>query len=225
MTTQTWIEVREVSKAYGGQIVLSQASLTVDRGERVAIIGRSGSGKSTLLRLIGGLEPADEGVVSVGGTDLGALSESERAAWRRRDLGFVFQFFNLLPTLTVAENVELPLALNGMSAADSRQRSQALLEELGLRDCVARFPEELSGGEQQRVAIARAVVHEPRLVLADEPTGNLDIETAGQVLQLLRETCSQRGTTLVMATHSTEVAAQATRVVAIRGGRTSEAAP
>ncbi len=222
MTTKTWIEVREVSKAYGGQIVLHEASLTIARSERVAVIGRSGSGKSTLLRLVGGLEPADEGVVRVGGADLGALSEPQRAAWRRRDLGFVFQFFNLLPTLTVAENVELPLALNGVAAADSRRRSHALLAELGLGGCAARFPEELSGGEQQRVAIARAVIHEPKLVLADEPTGNLDVETATQVLELLRETCDQRGTTLVMATHSAEVAAQSTRVIAIRGGRIGE---
>jgi putative ABC transport system ATP-binding protein len=225
MTTQTWIEVREVSKAYGGQTVLNRASMRVDRGERVAVIGRSGSGKSTLLRLVGGLEPADEGIVSVGGAELSTLSEAARAAWRRRDLGFVFQFFNLLPTLTVAENIELPLALNGVSASDSRHRSHALLEELGLGGCAARFPEELSGGEQQRVAIARAVVHEPRLVLADEPTGNLDTETAGQVLELLRETCSQRGATLVMATHSAEVAAQATRVIAIRDGRIAEPTP
>jgi putative ABC transport system ATP-binding protein len=219
MTTQTWIEVRGVSKAYGSQTVLNEASLTIERGERIAVIGRSGSGKSTLLRLIGGLEPADRGTVRVGDADLGSLSEPARAMWRRRDLGFVFQFFNLLPTLTVAENVELPLALNGVSAKASRQRSQALLEELGLGSCAARFPDELSGGEQQRVAIARAVVHEPVLVLADEPTGNLDVETAGQVLELLRETCDRRGTTLVMATHSAEVAAQSTRVIAIRGGR------
>jgi putative ABC transport system ATP-binding protein len=222
MTTDTWIEVRDVSKSYGGQIVLNEASLTIERGERVAVVGRSGSGKSTLLRLVGGLEPADRGVVKVGGADLGALSEPERATWRRRDLGFVFQFFNLLPTLTVAENVELPLALNGIPAAASRQRSRALLDELGLGNCAGRFPEEISGGEQQRVAIARAVVHEPTLVLADEPTGNLDIETAGQVLALLRDTCDRRGTTLIMATHSAEVAAQATRVITIRGGRIGE---
>ena len=219
MTTQAWIEVRSVSKAYGPQIVLDRASLSVDRGALVAVIGRSGSGKSTLLRLIGGLEPADAGTVRVGGADLGAYSEVKRAAWRRRDLGFVFQFFNLLPTLTVAENVELPLALNAIAAPEARRRSHALLEELGLGNCAERFPEELSGGEQQRVAIARAVVHEPQLVLADEPTGNLDLETAGQVLELLRESCERRGTTLVIATHSADVAAQATRVIAIRGGR------
>jgi len=222
MTTQPWIDVRDVSKAYGTQTVLERASLAIDRGALVAVSGRSGSGKSTLLRLIGGLEPADAGTIRVGGTDLGAYTETERAAWRRRDLGFVFQFFNLLPTLTVAENVELPLALNRVAAPHARQRSRALLKELGLGDAVERFPEELSGGEQQRVAIARAVVHEPQLVLADEPTGNLDVETAGQVLALLRHTCERRGTTLVIATHSLDVAAQATRVIAIRGGRVEE---
>jgi putative ABC transport system ATP-binding protein len=222
MTTQPWIEVREVSKAYGTQPVLDHASLTIERGTLVAVVGRSGSGKSTLLRLIGGLEPADAGFVRVGGADLGAFSEAKRAAWRRRDLGFVFQFFNLLPTLTVAENVELPLALNAVTAKQARVRSHALLDELGLAACADRFPEELSGGEQQRVAIARAVVHQPQLVLADEPTGNLDVETAGQVLALLRDTCERRGTTLVVATHSADVAAQATRVIAIRGGRIEE---
>jgi putative ABC transport system ATP-binding protein len=224
MTTEPWIEARDVSKAYGTQTVLDRASVAIERGALIAVVGRSGSGKSTLLRIIGGLEPADAGTVRVGGVDLGAFTEAERAAWRRRDLGFVFQFFNLLPTLTVAENVELPLALNGAGAQDARRRSRALLEELGLGACAERFPEELSGGEQQRVAIARAVVHEPQLVLADEPTGNLDVETAGQVLDLLRRTCQRRGTTLVMATHSTDVAAQATRVIAIRGGRIEDKA-
>jgi len=219
---QAWIDVREVSKAYGAQTVLDRASLAIERGARVAVMGRSGSGKSTLLRLIGGLEPADAGAVRVGGADLGAYSEAERAAWRRRDLGFVFQFFNLLPTLTVAENVELPLALNAVPAQEARRRSLALLQELGLGNCAERFPEELSGGEQQRAAIARAVVHEPQLVLADEPTGNLDLETAEQVLALLRHTCERRGTTLVIATHSADVAAQATRTIAIRGGRIEE---
>jgi putative ABC transport system ATP-binding protein len=224
MTTPAWIDVREVSKAYGTQPVLDRASLAIERGAIVAVVGRSGSGKSTLLRLIGGLEPADAGTVRVGGADLGAYSEAERAAWRRRDLGFVFQFFNLLPTLTVAENVELPLALNAIATREARRRSRALLEELGLGTCAERFPEELSGGEQQRVAIARAVVHEPQLVLADEPTGNLDVETAGQVLELLRRTCERRGTTLVLATHSVDVAAQATRVIAIRAGHIEERA-
>jgi putative ABC transport system ATP-binding protein len=185
----------------------------------VAVMGRSGSGKSTLLRLIGGLEGADRGIVRVDGVDLTALTEAERARRRRHGLGFVFQSFNLIPTLTVGENVELPLALNDVAASDGRRRSLALLDELGLASCVDRFPEDISGGEQQRVAIARAVVHEPKLVVADEPTGNLDAETAQHVLELLRRTCRERNATLIVATHSAEVAAQAARILTIRAGR------
>jgi putative ABC transport system ATP-binding protein len=219
MTTNPWIELRDVSKAYRHQVVLDRASLTVRRGEFVAAVGRSGSGKSTLLRLIGGLESADIGLVCVAGADLNTLDETARALRRRREVGFVFQFFNLIPTLTVGENVELPLALNAVATAEARRRSRRLLGELGLSNSADRFPEELSGGEQQRVAIARAVVHEPMLVLADEPTGNLDAETAEQVLELLRESCRQRNATLVMATHSVEVAERADRVITIRAGR------
>jgi putative ABC transport system ATP-binding protein len=216
------IELDCVEKRYGAQVVLQEASVTVGRGEFVAVLGRSGSGKSTLLRLIGGLEPPDGGSVRLGGVDLGSLSEAGRAVVRRTNIGFVFQFFNLIPTLTVAENVELPLALNEVDTPEARRRSRALLRELDLAAAADRFPEELSGGEQQRVAIARAVVHEPELVLADEPTGNLDLETATHVLDLLRATVRRRGTTLVMATHGREVAALADRVLAIRGARVEE---
>jgi putative ABC transport system ATP-binding protein len=147
------------------------------------------------------------------------LTESERALWRRSDLGFVFQSFNLIPTLTATENVELPLALNGVPPDATRRRALELLTELGVESGTDRFPEDLSGGEQQRVAIARAVVHEPKLVLADEPTGNLDAETAQHVLALLRRTCRDRNATLVVATHSVDVAAQAERVISIVSGR------
>jgi len=224
MTNTAWIELRDVSKTYGRQVVLEHASLTVHRGEFVADVGRSGSGKSTLLRLIGALESADSGLVRVAGTDLSTLNEPARALRRRRELGFVFQFFNLIPTLTVGENVELPLALNDVAAQAARRRSRQLLGELGLADSADRFPEELSGGEQQRVAIARAVIHEPKLVLADEPTGNLDAETASQVLELLRHSCREREATLVVATHSAEVAARADRVISIRAGRIGDEA-
>ena len=217
--TSAWIELKNVSKSYGQQQVLDGASLAVERGQFVAVMGRSGSGKSTLLRLIGGLEAADAGVVRVDGTDLTALTETDRARKRRQGLGFVFQSFNLIPTLTVAENVELPLALNDVAPAEVRRRSRELLEELGLTRCTDRFPEDISGGEQQRVAIARAVIHEPKLVLADEPTGNLDAETARHVLELLRRTCGARNATLIVATHGAEIAAQAARVLAIRAGR------
>jgi putative ABC transport system ATP-binding protein len=224
MADHSWIELRDVAKAYGAQTVLAGASLTIARSECVALIGRSGSGKSTLLRILGGLESADGGEVFVGGEDLALLSEKARAERRRRDLGFVFQFFNLIPTLTVSENVELPLALNGVRAGEARRRSLALLGELGLPSSGERFPDELSGGEQQRVAIARAVVHEPALVLADEPTGNLDAATASQVLALLQSSCRARGATLLMATHSQDVAAHADRVIAIRAGQITAAA-
>jgi putative ABC transport system ATP-binding protein len=223
--TPAWIELKNVSKRYGQQPVLDGACLTVERGRFVAVMGRSGSGKSTLLRLIGGLEAADAGSVCVDGTDLTALTETERARRRRQGLGFVFQSFNLIPTLTVGENVELPLALNDVPPIDVRRRSRELLEELGLTSCADRFPEDISGGEQQRVAVARAVIHEPKLVLADEPTGNLDAETARHVLELLRRTCRDRNATLIVATHSSEIAAQSARVLTIRAGRIEEAAP
>ncbi|HZF27546.1 MAG TPA: ABC transporter ATP-binding protein [Gammaproteobacteria bacterium] len=216
------IELRAVTKRYGAQAVLDRANLTIARGEFVVVIGRSGSGKSTLLRLIGGLESPDAGVVRVAGNDLGALTERDRALLRRSSLGFVFQFFNLIPTLTVAENVELPLALNAVPRAEAQRRSRELLAELDVERCAPRFPEEISGGEQQRVAIARAVVHEPRLVLADEPTGNLDLETAGHVLELLRTTCRRRQATLIMATHGREVAGLADRVLTIRNSALEE---
>ncbi len=219
----SWIELENVTKRYGQQLVLDAAHLTVERGQMVAVMGRSGSGKSTLLRLIGGLEAADEGVVRVDGTDLTALTETQRARRRRSGLGFVFQSFNLIPTLTVAENVELPLALNDVAEVTVRERSRALLDDLGLGGCADRFPEDISGGEQQRAAIARAVIHEPKLVLADEPTGNLDAETAQHVLELLSRTCRERNATLIVATHSAEVAAQAARVLRIRAGRIEDA--
>ena len=213
------IELRAVTKAYGTQVVLSDASVSIARGELVVVVGRSGSGKSTLLRLIGGLETPDRGSVLIDGSDVAALTETQRARLRRATLGFVFQFFNLIPTLSAAENVELPLALNGVSRGDARRRSLALLDELGVAACADRLPDEISGGEQQRVAIARALVHEPKLVLADEPTGNLDLDTAQQVLALLRATCRRRQTTLIMATHSREAASLAERVLSIRDAR------
>ena len=216
------IELIDVVKRYGTQTVLERASLAIDRGEFVAILGRSGSGKSTLLRLIAGLESADGGSVRFEGGDFSDLTEAARARLRRSAIGFVFQFFNLIPTLTVAENVELPLALNDVPRAEASRRSRALLSELDLAVAGTRFPEELSGGEQQRVAIARAVIHEPRLVLADEPTGNLDAATASHVLEILERTVRQRGATLVMATHGQEAAALADRVLTIRAGRVEE---
>jgi len=212
------IELRGLVKHYRAQVVLAGASASIEPGEFVVVLGRSGSGKSTLLRLIGGLEAPDQGTVRIDGRDLVGLAETARAKLRRSSLGFVFQFFNLIPTLTAGENVELPLALNGVRGESARQRSSELLAELDVAGCADRFPEEISGGEQQRVAIARALVHEPKVVLADEPTGNLDLETARHVLELLKATCGRRRTTLIMATHSREAAALADRVLTIRDG-------
>ena len=216
------VRLADVSKAYGQTVVLDGVDFSAERGEFVVVVGRSGSGKSTLLRLIGGLEEPDHGTIAYGALRLDRLRESERAAFRRQEIGFVFQFFNLIPTLTVAENVALPLALNGVPKGESAGRVSALLGELGLAGSEERFPEELSGGEQQRVAIARALAHRPGIVLADEPTGNLDLETAERVLTLLGDACRRHGTTLVMATHSREVIGRADRVLTIRNARLVE---
>ena len=210
------IRLTGVSKAYreGERLhhVLVGIDAEVARGETVALLGSSGSGKSTLLNLISGIDQPDEGVIELAGTRLTDLDERERTLYRRRNLGFVYQFFNLLPTLSVAENVRLPLELNGVSPAMSVRKAMELLDAVGLAARAASFPERLSGGEQQRVAIARALAHAPTLVLADEPTGNLDEETGAQVLAVLRRMLDAQGATLVLATHSREVAAIAQRV-------------
>jgi putative ABC transport system ATP-binding protein len=220
------VELRGVTKTYREgdttRAVLVGVDARIRRGELCVLIGRSGSGKSTLLNLIGGIDVPTSGEIVVDGTDLARSSEGARTMFRRHHVGFVFQFFNLIPTLTVNENVELPLALNGVRREDARRRCSALLEELDVAACAARFPEEISGGEQQRVAIARALVHEPKLVLADEPTGNLDLETARHVLTLLQTTCRRRQTTLIMATHSREATELAERVLSIRNCKIEE---
>jgi putative ABC transport system ATP-binding protein len=216
------IELRKVCKSYDGHKVLDDADLKVDVGEIVVIVGRSGSGKSTLLKLIGGLDTPDSGAVVHGGRNLHVMTDRERTLFRRQSLGFVFQFFNLIPTLTVSENIELPLVLNGCEKSAASKRIRDLLGDLGLAECSRRFPEELSGGEQQRVAIARALAHTPSLIIADEPTGNLDADTASQVGRLLSDTCRETRTTLIIATHSAEVADFADRVMRIHDARIEE---
>ncbi|MCC6202300.1 MAG: ABC transporter ATP-binding protein [Gammaproteobacteria bacterium] len=221
------IALHRVSKSYrNGAVappVLRQLDLEIATGTFAVLFGRSGSGKSTLLNIIAGIDPPDAGTVRIAGTDLGTLREPALTLFRRRHIGFIFQSFNLLPTLTVAENVLLPLQLNGVvrGGADplGARRIAALLERLGLADRHAAFPEELSGGERQRVAIARALVHQPDVVLADEPTGNLDLETGRQVITLLDDLVRDAGVTLVMATHSHEVIGRADRELQIRDGR------
>jgi putative ABC transport system ATP-binding protein len=219
MAEERRIELTAVCKSYGSQVVLDRAEAVFEAGEFVAIVGRSGSGKSTLLKLIGALSSPDSGAIRHGSHDLARMSESELTLFRRRELGFVFQFFNLVPTLTVRENVLLPLALNRVPRAPATSRANELLSRLGVADCADRLPDQLSGGEQQRVAIARAIAHEPPLVVTDEPTGNLDADTAEEVLDLLVASCREHGATLIMATHNREAAARADRVLRIAGGR------
>ena len=220
------VELRGVTKSYregdGERVVFRDAHAAIQPGEIAVLVGRSGSGKSTLLNLIAGIDRPSAGTVLVDNIDLGRLSEGERTRLRRRHIGFVFQSFNLLPVLTAEENVLLPLELNGVDGAAARARARALLDRVGLGDRAGAFPDRLSGGEQQRLAIARALAHEPPLVLADEPTGNLDAETAAAVVALLDALVRERGTTVVMVTHSREVIGVADRVFAVQHGRLVE---
>jgi putative ABC transport system ATP-binding protein len=220
------VSARGLSRSYedGGRqhLVLSHVDLDIHAGQIVVVVGRSGSGKSTLLNLLGAMDSPSTGTLSIGNTRLDTLDEDGRALFRRAHVGFVFQAFNLLPTLTVLENLLLPLELNGSAGAAANERAEDLLARLGLAGRGARLPEELSGGEQQRVAIARALVHNPALVIADEPTGNLDLETGQQVLELLDELTRSEGRTLVMATHSREVVGIADRILSISEGRVVE---
>jgi putative ABC transport system ATP-binding protein len=202
--------------------VLDGVDAEVRRGEFVALLGPSGSGKSTLLNLIGGIDLPTSGEVIVEGEALTRMGERDRTLFRRHRIGFVFQFFNLVPTLTVEENLLLPLELTGRLGARERARARSLLEEVGLADRASAFPDRLSGGEQQRVAVARALVHDPALVLADEPTGNLDREMGRQVADLLDRLVRREGRTLVVVTHSTELAGRADRILELRGGRLHE---
>jgi putative ABC transport system ATP-binding protein len=203
--------------------VLEDADLTLSPGAFTVLLGPSGSGKSTLLNLVSGIDIPDAGTVEVDGVALTALSERERTLFRRRHIGFVFQFFNLLPTLTVEENLLLPVELKGRVAGADRERALGLLDRVGLVDRAGAFPDRLSGGEQQRVAVARALVHGPLLVLADEPTGNLDPDTGERVLDLLEELVREAGTTLLAVTHSRSLADRADRVLAIDHGAIVEA--
>jgi len=217
-----FVRIDKLFKSFqeGDQVrqVLNGCSLTMAKGEFVAIIGKSGTGKSTLLNLISGIDQADSGTIYLGNQPLTALDEHRRTLFRRHEIGFIFQFFNLIPTLTVLENATLPLELTGVSLTAAQDRAKELLRDVGLGDRLDTFPDRLSGGEQQRVAIARALVHDPILVLADEPTGNLDEETGAQVLALLNKLTRQVGKNLIMVTHSHENTVHADRVIELREG-------
>jgi putative ABC transport system ATP-binding protein len=220
------VELRNLTKLYEEgtrpRTVLAGVSATIGRGELAVLVGRSGSGKSTLLNLIAGIDRPTSGEVAIDGVVVSALPERERTLLRREKIGFVFQFFNLIPTLTVEENLFLPLELQGALDRTSRGYALALLAEVGLADRARAYPDRLSGGEQQRIAVARALVHDPLLVLADEPTGNLDLETGLEVLDLLDRLTRRAGKTLLMVTHSTEVVGIADRVFRIEDGKLVE---
>jgi putative ABC transport system ATP-binding protein len=222
----TFIELRKLSKTFieagRERVVLQDIDAEIRAGEFVVLVGRSGSGKSTLLNLISGIDLPTSGEVIFNGQTLHRLDEHQRTLLRRRDIGFIFQAFNLIPHLTVSENLQLPLELNGVGTAEATNRCRDLLGKLGLADRAATFPDRLSGGEQQRVAIARALVHDPRVVLADEPTGNLDLDTGREVLELLDTLTRAAGKTLVMATHSQEVIGLADRIFTVRHARLAE---
>lgn len=221
--SQPLIQIRQLCKAFdeGGRrrTILDHVDLDIPQGEFFALLGKSGSGKSTLLNMISGIDRADSGQIVVAGTNVTSLNERDLTLFRRDHIGIVFQFFNLIPTLTVLENVTLPHELRGVSRGKSEGLGRVLLERVGLGNRANSFPDKLSGGEQQRVAIARALVHEPVLVLADEPTGNLDEDNGRSILQLLLELTRDAGKTIVMATHNPEIVPLADRVCRIHEGQ------
>jgi putative ABC transport system ATP-binding protein len=216
------LEAQTLAKTYtmGDHHVdaLVGVEFTVEKGEFVAIMGPSGSGKSTLLHLLGGLDKPSGGEVTLAGQRLSILNDKQATLVRRRNIGFIFQFFNLLPTLSAEENVALPLIIDGKNIRDSEERITSLLELVGLQDRGHHKPDQLSGGEQQRVAIARALVTEPAIVLADEPTGNLDSKTGTSIMEILRRSCDELGQTVVIVTHDSRAAAYADRVVFLADG-------
>jgi putative ABC transport system ATP-binding protein len=222
------VSVENLSRIYhsgrSSQVVFDGLSFAVEQGEIVALLGASGSGKTTLLNLVSGIDTPDNGRVLLDGVDVHAQAEPARTLLRRRQIGFVFQFFNLIPTLKVGENVALPLELLGTSDSEAQRRADELLTAVGLDGLASRYPETLSGGEQQRAAIARALAHRPALLLADEPTGNLDEDTGERIIQLLNDLARQQGTTLLLVTHSMRVAEAADRVLRLSHGQVAPVA-
>lgn len=223
MSTVNTVTVENLTKTYGYDQTrldaLKSVSLSIGKAEMVAIMGPSGSGKSTLLHLMGGLDRPTEGSVSIAGSRIDTLNDKALSQLRRREIGFVFQFYNLVPVLTARENVAVPLILDGVKRREALQRADTLLAQVGLDGREHHRPGELSGGQQQRVSIARALIIQPSLILADEPTGALDSETGQDIIRLLRQLVEQQGHTVVMVTHDPRVAAHASRIVNIKDGR------
>jgi putative ABC transport system ATP-binding protein len=216
------IELRDVNKSYRRDAitipVLERVSISVPEGDFLGLMGPSGSGKSTLLNLLAGIDQPDSGSIRIGGTEISRLSERALAAWRARNIGFIFQLYNLIPVLTSFENVELPLLLTSLSRRARRDHVMTALDIVGLRDRADHYPRQLSGGQEQRVAIARAIVTDPTLLLADEPTGDLDAKSASEVLLLLQRLNSEFKKTIVMVTHDPHAAERATRVLHLEKG-------
>lgn len=217
------MEMRDLTKSYedesGARSVIDHVNCEIYQGEFVALSGPSGSGKTTILNLVSGIDTPTSGEVLIDSTPITNLSETKRTLFRRKNIGFVFQFFNLIPTLNVRENLLLPLQLNGYSGAESQRRVVELLKQVGMGDRADSYPDRLSGGEQQRVAVARALVHDPHIVLADEPTGNLDADTGNAVLSLLADLVRASGRTMIIVSHSSTVTEMASRVLTIDSGR------
>lgn len=216
--------LKSVSKNYfegnTKHIVLNNFDLYIPEGAIIILFGKSGSGKSTLLNIISGIDVPDSGSVTIEGTDITKLSEKERTLIRRKKIGFIFQFFNLIPTLTVKENLQLPLELNNED--DQENRIITILTEVDLLDRADSYPDKLSGGEQQRISIARALIHNPDIILADEPTGNLDYETSLQIIDLLDRVVKKKGKTMIMVTHSKDVIGLADRIISLKEGKITE---
>ena len=221
-TSNALVEIRDLAKGYtrGGQFVpvLEGITLNIARGDFIALMGPSGSGKSTLLNLIAGIDKPDSGALRVDGEDITVLSEGELADWRAANIGFIFQFYNLMPVLTAFENVELPLLLTNLSKSDRRERVNLTLALVGLSDRMEHYPNELSGGQQQRVAIARAIVTDPTILVCDEPTGDLDKQSASDVLRMLKQLNVEMGKTIIMVTHDAHAAEAAKHIVHLEKG-------
>jgi putative ABC transport system ATP-binding protein len=220
------VETQNLSKIYGaGEVAvtaLDRVSISVEPGEFVAVMGPSGCGKSTLLHLLGGLDSASDGSVLVDGQDLAGMKDEDLTRLRRRKIGFVFQFFNLIPVLTALENVALPITLDGAKQAQARTRAGEWLTRLGMAERMDHRPDQLSGGQQQRVAIARALVADPDLILADEPTGNLDTHAGDEIAETLRQVSKQWGRAVVMVTHDPRIAAYADRIIFLKDGKVND---